>query len=142
MNDIVPLAALLASFSLIALCALHVYWGVGGRWPGHDERSLVELVVGDSPAMRMPGLGPCLVVAALLFAAGLAPLAAQGWMPLPLGRIAALGAAGVLALRGLGGLFETRFRPQIVGRPYARLNLRLYSPLCLLLAVLLLVAGV
>jgi hypothetical protein len=41
---------------LIALAALHAWWGVGGRWPGHDERSLVELVVGRTRSMRMPGL--------------------------------------------------------------------------------------
>ena len=32
---------------LVALAALHAWWGVGGRWPGHDERSLVELVIGS-----------------------------------------------------------------------------------------------
>jgi len=25
---------------LLALATLHFYWGLGGRWPGHDDRSL------------------------------------------------------------------------------------------------------
>lgn len=127
---------------LFGLATLHVYWGLGGAWPARDERGLVEMVVGDTPDMKMPGLFACLVVTALLTLAALAPLSALGWFALPFARLMTWGAAAVLALRGIGGLFETRFRPQIVGRPYARLNVRLYSPLCLALAALLTIAAV
>jgi Protein of unknown function (DUF3995) len=125
---------------LVALAALHAWWGVGGRWPGHDERSLVELVVGRTRSMRMPGFVRCMLVASALFAAaGLVAL--QGKViavdfGMPGERLVQAGfwiAGAVFALRGLAG-----FIPQIFayadGTPFASLNRRFYSPLCLLIA--------
>jgi hypothetical protein len=123
---------------LVALAALHAWWGVGGRWPGHDERSLVELVVGRKHSM--PGLVACMLVAsALLAAAGLVALQ---------GKVISVdfGAAGeklvqagfwiacsVFALRGLAGFIPPVFA-YARGTPFAALNRRFYSPLCLLIA--------
>ena len=137
------LAALVAALVLALLAALHIYWGFGGRWPGSDERSLAETVVGVTPDGRMPGPGACLVVALLLAVAAALPLIVRSPLPLPLPlplwmpRIALWVATGVLAFRGLGGYLDRRLRPGIVGLPYDRLNRRLYSPLCLALAGLL-----
>ena len=58
---------------LVALAALHAWRGVGGRWPGHDERSLVELVVGRTHSMPSR-VAYMLVASALLAAAGLVAL--------------------------------------------------------------------
>ena len=135
------LAALVAALLLALLAALHVYWGFGGRWPGSDERSLAETVVGVTPDGRMPGPGACFVVALLLAMAAALPLIVRSPLPLPLPlwmpRIALCVAAGVLTFRGLGGYLDRRLRPGIVGLPYDRLNRRVYSPLCLALAGLL-----
>jgi Protein of unknown function (DUF3995) len=125
---------------LVALAALHAWWGVGGRWPGHDERSLVELVIGRTRSMRMPGLVRCMLVASALFAAaGLVALQ---------GRVIAVdfGMAGdrtvqagfwiagaVFASRGLAGFIPPIFA-YAEGTPFASLNRRFYSPLCLLIA--------
>jgi hypothetical protein len=46
----------------------------------------------------------------------------------------------VLVLRGLEGFVDVRLRPATVGSPFARLNVLIYSPLCLVLALLLGVA--
>lgn len=101
----------------LALGAVHVYWGLGGLWPGRDSRSLADFVIGREP---MPGPRACIVVAAVLV---LGPLLAPG--PMALG----------LLLRGAGGYVDHLLRPEIVGSRYEKLNRILYSPLCLLLAL-------
>ena len=131
-------AAVLASGCLAALAALHVYWGVGGVWPARDERGLVALVVGVTPTGRMPGLGACIVVTALLGFTAIVPLVARGLISAPwpdaLTTLALWGAAFVLLARGLLGYLDRRLRPGIVGLPYDRWNRALYSPLCVALA--------
>ena len=125
---------------LVVLAALHAWWGLGGRWPGRDERSLVELVVGRTRAMRMPSLAACMLVAlALLAAAGLVAL--QG--KLILVDFGATGASlvqagfwiacAVFGLRGLAGFIPPIFA-YADGTRFATLNRRFYSPLCLLVA--------
>jgi hypothetical protein len=125
---------------LIALAALHAWWGVGGRWPGHDERSLVELVVGRTRSMRMPGFIRCMLVAsALVAAAGFVAL--QGKViavdfGMPGERLVEAGfwiACAVFALRGVAGFIPPIFA-YAQGTPFASLNRRFYSPLCLLIA--------
>jgi hypothetical protein len=125
---------------LAALAALHAWWGVGGRWPGHDERSLVELVVGRTRTMRMPSLVRCMLVASALFAAaGLVAL--QGKVisvdfGVPGARLVQAGfwmACAVFASRGLAGFIPPIF-VYADGTPFASLNRLLYSPLCLLIA--------
>ena len=54
---------------LAELALLHAYWGLGGRWPGHDDASLVERVIGRTESMRAPPPKACFTVAAALFAA-------------------------------------------------------------------------
>jgi hypothetical protein len=125
---------------LVALAALHAWWGVGGRWPGHDERSLVELVVGRTRSMRMPSLVRCLLVASALFAAAML-VALQGKViAVDFGTAAAMlvqagfwMAGAVFALRGLAGYIPPVFA-YADGTPFASLNRRFYSPLCLLIA--------
>jgi hypothetical protein len=126
---------------LVGLAALHAYWGFGGRWPGHDERSLVELVVGRTRSMRMPGFVPCMLVAtALLCAAALAALPGNvvandlGAQGTRLTRIAFWIVFGIFALRGVAGFIPPVFA-YAQGTPFAALNRVFYSPLCLLVAV-------
>lgn len=79
------------------------------------------------------------IVAAILAGAALIVLAGAGLLPSPvprgLLRSAGLIGAGLLVLRGLEGFVDTRLRPETVGGEFARLNVRLYSPLCLVLAL-------
>jgi hypothetical protein len=130
----------IAASIFFALAALHLYWAVGGVWPGTNGTSLNQIVVGGAANTQPPSSLACLVVMMCLALAGWITPATQGMVPplinLELNRLAALGVAGVLTLRGLGGYLETRFRPVIIGTPYAQLNLILYSPLCLALAAM------
>jgi hypothetical protein len=125
---------------LAVLAALHAWWGIGGRWPGRDERSLIELVVGRTRSMRMPGFVPSMFVAfALLAAAGLAAI--EGKListnlasPAPwLVRAGFWTACAVFALRGVAGFIPPIFA-YARGTPFARLNRLFYAPLCLLIA--------
>lgn len=88
----------------------------------------------------MPSSLACVVVAVGLLVAVWITLAAQDIVPpMPssaVNRVAVFALAAVLGVRGVGGFLETRLRPEIQGSPYARLNVRLYSPLCLMLATL------
>lgn len=135
----------LAAALFAAIAALHGYWALGGLWPGHDQDSLARTVVGGQPGMQMPGPVATWVVAAVLLVAAATALGAAGLLALPvphsLVRGAALLGAGVLLLRGLEGFVDTRLRPETVGSRFARLNRRLYSPLCLALAALTWVAS-
>jgi hypothetical protein len=124
---------------LLAIGGLHVYWLLGGRWPGRDAASLNAKVVGgrSGAGARMPRRLPTAVVSAALIGVALGALAARGVIALPLpGTVRALTwvAAGALAVRGIGGFFDRWLRPHTAALPFARLNVRIYSPLCVALA--------
>jgi hypothetical protein len=131
--------ALTIAVVLFTLAVLHLYWAFGGMWPGRDGEELARLVVGGPIGLRMPSAAACVAVAVVLFVAAGLVLAAQGLLALPISmawaRVATFGVAGVLSVRGLGGFFETRLRPVILGTPYARLNVIAYSPLSLALGL-------
>ncbi|NJK45685.1 MAG: DUF3995 domain-containing protein [Pleurocapsa sp. SU_196_0] len=133
----IPLSA---AAILITLCVLHLYWAVGGKWPGTSSINLNEIVVGGAPRTQPPSSLACAIVAICLAVASWVTLATRGFVsPLlsaELNRWAAWGLVAVLTLRGLGGYLETHIRPSVIGTPYARLNLILYSPLCLMLAAM------
>jgi Protein of unknown function (DUF3995) len=120
---------------LLSLAALHAYWGMGGFWPGSDESSLVEHVVGRTSEMKAPPFMACMLVAACLAAvAGLVVVkvnnvslpALLAWIP----QVGLFGAAAVFLLRGMAAYVPKVF-DYAVGTPFFRLNLIFYSPLCI-----------
>lgn len=128
--------AVLLAGALFALAGIHLYWAFGGLWPGHDEASLVEQVVGRTRGMRAPsrvsGVAVALALATggLLVAATLAP-------PTPWDRLAWVGRWGLLSVflgRGLATYVSSVFR-YADGTPFASLNRRAYGPLCLAIAL-------
>ena len=98
---------------LIGLAVLHAYWGFGGRWPGHDDASMVERVVGRTKEMRAPRPRACFMVAAALLAAAiLAGVHSTGGLNGAVALIATVGfwsAAALFLLRGLAGSFRRCF---------------------------------
>ncbi len=130
------LVAILVALVLILLAGLHVYWGLGGVWPGTDQASCARAVAGFRGVDRMPPLPACLVVAlALLAAAGIAlALAELVYLPLPpvLISLAGLAAAVVFLGRGIAG-FTPAWRRLTPEMPFARNDRRWFSPLCLLI---------
>jgi len=122
--------------TFLALGALHFYWGLGGRWPGHDEDSL-RLLVSGVKSGPMYGFWACAMVAGALAAAagvvvarhsaimssGFAWIVIAGYVVLIL----------VFALRGLAP-YVTPIFEYARGAPFFELNRLYYAPLCLLIA--------
>jgi hypothetical protein len=129
----VTLLAAVLTLVLSAIAFLHAYWGVGGVWPGVDAASCARTVGGFPGVNSMPGPGPCFAVAAALAVAALLAAAEGGlFLPLPsaLLDIATLGAALVFLGRGIVG-FTPGWRRLTPEQPFATLDVRYYSPLCL-----------
>ena len=129
-----PLAVLLAA-ALFALAGIHLYWAFGGRWPGHDETSMVEHVVGRTRGMRAPGFAASAVVALALAIGGALVLASLTSTPWDGGlKAGRWGLLAVFAGRGLATYVPPLFR-YAEGTPFATLNRRAYGPLCLAIAL-------
>lgn len=129
------LAGLVAGV-LFLLAAVHLYWGFGGRWPGHDEASMVEHVVGRTRGMKAPSLAASVAVA-LALAVGGGLVLASGLPSSPLAPWLKIGRWGlfvVFAGRGLATYVPPVFR-YAEGTPFWRLNRRAYGPLCLAIAL-------
>jgi hypothetical protein len=119
---------------LFAIAALHGYWAVRGVGTGAGVPSKDD----GTPAMR-PGRLAALAVAAALVAAGLILLGrAQSidtGLPFAVLQVGAWGVALTFAARTIGefryvGLFRT-----VRGTAFATWDARLFTPLCLVLAV-------
>ena len=121
---------------LTGIAALHAYWGLGGRWPGHDETGLADMVIGKTPGGRMPPPTACFAVAvAILVGVSLIALVSFGDLQEP-SKLRVQLAYGVFTavflLRGAAGYVPAIWR-RSAGTAFVRLNTHYYSPLCLLL---------
>jgi hypothetical protein len=126
------LLALLLSSVLLAIAAIHAYWGTGGPWPEKDAMALAHAVVGDG-RNRMPPPWSCFAVAAALVV-----VAAWPWLILthPENTLVVIGAviiAGLFFVRGSAG-YSPRWRARFRTEPFATRDARFYSPLCMALA--------
>jgi hypothetical protein len=111
-----------------ALSLLHVYWACGGE---RGFASSLPRTTAGEPLFR-PGAAACSVVAlALAAAAGLAV-----WSTFRFHALAIYGIAVAFALRAVGDFRYVRWSRRVHGTDFARLDTWLYSPLCLLLALL------
>lgn len=141
----IVIAGATAATLFLLIAALHAYWALGGIWPGKDRESLARTVVGGAPGMVFPGQAATWAVVAVLVVGAMTVLAVSRVVAIVLPawvmRSAALVGAGVLFARGVEGFFDVRLRPDTAGSPFARLNVALYSPLCLVLAGLVALAA-
>jgi Protein of unknown function (DUF3995) len=121
---------------LAAIAALHVAWGLGLRWPGSDETTLVGLVVGYRRD-HMPSAQQCFVAALAIFAAAAVVALLGGLVRLPIApglvTLSGLGATAVFLGRGVAGYLPA-WRTHFPREPFATLDRRIYSPLCLCIA--------
>jgi len=128
------LLALCLALPLVAIATMHVYWGMGGIWPGTDAASCARAVVGFRGAETMPLPAASYAVAVVALVMALVALALGGWYAEPIepARLAGMALFGglVLLARGLLG-FTPLWRRLTPQQPFARLDTRLYSPLCL-----------
>jgi hypothetical protein len=121
---------------MLSIGALHFYWGVGGRWPGHDDASLISIVAGAQSG-RMYGFAACAAVAiALSAAAAIVAARHSAIMTTSFGWIVTAGYVVlilVFALRGLAA-YVTPIFEYARGAPFFELNRLYYAPLCLAIA--------
>ena len=132
------LLAFALSFVLLVITTLHVYWGIDGIWPGRDGASCAHAVVGFRGVDEMPTPFASFAVAACLTLATLWPMALEGVFASPFPKIGLAATSLLIALvflaRGIAG-FTPWWRRLTPEQPFARLDIRYYSPLCLALGL-------
>jgi hypothetical protein len=126
----IPLVVILGGLSL-----LHAYWALGGRW---GSAYTVPIVRGQRSFD--PSRFATWVVCALLGIAMILVMGKAGWSrmgPLPvLFDVGVWGLGLVFLLRTVGNLRTFGFFKTVTGTPFARWDTWVYSPLCLVLALL------
>jgi hypothetical protein len=122
--------AALVFIPLLAVAIAHFLWSIGRTWPIRDQLLLAKTVIGRAGVTRVPRLASFVVAAAVL-AAGVVALSladetAGGVMLTLLGAL--LGA--IFIGRGVIG-YTPQWRARFPEEPFATLDRRNYSPLCL-----------
>jgi hypothetical protein len=119
--------------ALFALAGLHVLWGRRSSFPFSNADDLADAVTGRR---SVPSAEACVAVAGALAIAG-ALVADVPRLPRGLQHLGVTGVGAVLATRaGLGFTGRTDVvSPGSVSIRFRRLDRRVYSPLCLALAV-------
>lgn len=125
------LLAALIFVPLLAVSISHLFWAFGSTWPIRSEELLARTVVGRPGITRMPPRFASFVVAVLVLAAGIIALALAD--PVAGGSsltFVGLLLAAVFLVRGIIG-FSARWRRAFPEEPFASLDRKTYSPLCL-----------
>lgn len=132
------------SVILLLITSLHVYWAIGGIWPGRDPASCARAVIGFREVKEMPSPSAAFAVAACLVLVTLWPMALQGVFATPFTHEGLAATSIMIGLvffgRGVIG-FTPWWRRLTPEQPFARLDARLYSPLCLAIGAGFIVLG-
>ena len=128
----IVLAAIL-TLVLAAIAVLHAYWGFGGVWPGSDAADCARRVGGFRGVRAMPSPAACFAVAAAIAIAALVPMFLLGRFGV-LSALAGFAVAVVFLGRGVAG-FTPAWRRYTPEQPFATLDVRYYSPLCLAIGI-------
>lgn len=126
---------------LAAIAAIHLIWAAGSPWPLERREALADAVIGRAGG-EVPSPLACAAVAGLLGAAA----SLVGGRPRSDPRVRRLGATAVVATLATRGGLGLAGRTDLVSpgsssRRFRELDRRIYSPLCLTLAVLALPAA-
>jgi len=126
----IPGIASLVFIPLLAVFIAHLMWAFGSSWPVADRRTLARTVVGRPGIARMPSRLLTFLLALAIFAAGIVALMLTD--PNPNGGLTAIGAlaGAVFVFRGILG-YLPQWRALTPEQPFATLDRRVYSPLCL-----------
>lgn len=120
---------------LFSLSLLHLYWMLGGGW------GYLAAIPTDGNGRRLftPGPGGTFVVAVGLALFACTNLAFAGWMRIgvPFGtiRLAMTMISLIFLVRSIGNFRYVGFFKSFRTSRFARMDTRLYSPLCLALAL-------
>ena len=123
----------LTSAALASIAGVHVAWGLGSPFPFATRAELADAVIGSG---AVPPPGACYAVATALFAAS-ALVADVRIGPRRVRRLGRQVVGGVLTVRGIAGLAGRTdvLSPGSASPRFRRLDRRVFSPLCLALAL-------
>lgn len=158
MNILTSIALLIFS-SLTLIACLHAYWAIGGKWPGIDDETLAKIVIGTKGLKKLPRASLTILVALLIFTAGIIPLfwgyhqeqVDLGMSFLPASffsilvvmnelipfwflRIAMVGLTLIFIGRGIA-TYTPWAKQQNLEEPFRSLDKKYYAPLCLTLGI-------
>jgi hypothetical protein len=151
--------ALLIFSTLTLIACLHAYWAMGGKWPGRDDETLANIVIGTKGLTKLPKASLTVLVALLIFIAGLIPMlwanaisqtnsiafplptvlisileVMNGLIPIWFLKIAMTGL--ILIFLGRGVVTYTPWaEQQDLEEPFRSLDKKYYAPLCLTLGI-------
>ena len=153
--SISALIALLILSSLTLVACVHAYWAMGGKWPGRDDETLAKMVIGTKGLTKLPKASLTVLVALLIFIAGLIPVlwvnalsqTSSIMLPLPatflpilelinsvipvwLLKIAMIGLTLIFLSRG-AVTYTPWVKRQNLEEPFRSLDKKYYAPLCL-----------
>ncbi len=122
---------------LTGVALLHVAWGFGFVWPGTDQQSLVNTVIGDPNLTRTPELPLTLTVSLAIAAAGVCALWGAHLIKLPLPRwmqkTSIIVLTFIFTIRGLATYIPNGPLSNST-QPFLSLNTTYFSPLILFIA--------
>ncbi|QJB33027.1 DUF3995 domain-containing protein [Chitinophaga oryzae] len=135
------LPAVVAATILVVLSAIHFYWAFGGR-RGMGEALPVNAA---GELMLTPGAGGTFIVALGLLFFALAAIGNTGafdaWVSRRLIMWTTRGVAAVFALRAIGDFKYVGLFRKVKTTPFGRRDMRYFTPLCIVLCVLCLLAA-
>nr|WP_295864846.1 DUF3995 domain-containing protein [uncultured Chitinophaga sp.] len=135
------LPAVVAATILVVISAIHFYWAFGGRW-GMDKALPVNAA---GELMLTPGAGATFIVAfGVLFFALVAignTGAFDAWVSRRLIGWTTRGIAAIFALRAIGDFKYVGLFRKVKTTPFGRRDTRYFTPLCILLCLLCLLAA-
>jgi hypothetical protein len=128
---IATIVSLVVFLPLMMVALAHLFWALGATWPIRDELLLVQTVIGTPAATHMPNKLIILLGAIGLFLSGIIAMGLAGHDDGGITRTV-LGAvlAVVFLARGVAG-YTPGWRASHPVEPFATLDRRNYSPLCL-----------
>ncbi len=123
-----------------ALALLHLYWAAGGHWGSDVSIPTIPSALSSRQQAFTPSPFATVLVAVALFLAMVTILGQLGWwgtaIPAWIFRWATRGIAVLFFLRAVGEFHLIGFFKQVRNTPFAYWDTRLFSPLCLVIAVI------
>lgn len=126
-------AASIIFLALLTVSIAHFLWSVGSPWPIRDPELLSRTVVGNPNIKRVPRLASFVVAVLVLIAAIIGVSLADRQSGGILLTLAGVGLALIFGARGIIGYLPA-WRARFSLEPFATLDRRIYSPLCLVVA--------
>ncbi|WP_341277820.1 DUF3995 domain-containing protein [Paenibacillus sp. FSL H8-0537] len=125
----------ISGFILLLLSAIHVYWAFGGKW---GASAALPKKAGSQQTLFVPGAAGTIIVACLLFSAAMLLLMLGKLLPAFLDaafiKWSCWACAAAFMLRTIGDFNYVGVFRKVRNTRFARFDLYLFTPLCLLLS--------